>query len=63
MLRGALARQESRGGHFRTDFPQEGFPHQGVPGESTPVHTVQRLATGGEPEHVPVETAVLGFGA
>ena len=63
MLRGALARQESRGGHFRTDFPHEGFAHEGLPSGGSPVHTVQRLATGGEPEHVPVGTAVLGFGA
>ncbi|MEW6421751.1 MAG: FAD-binding protein, partial [Deinococcota bacterium] len=52
LLSAALAREESRGGHFRTDFPQEG----------TPMHTVQRWdGRAARLEQVPVGAGVLRF--
>ncbi|SMB92372.1 L-aspartate oxidase [Deinococcus hopiensis] len=56
VLKAALAREESRGGHFRTDFPQEGVG----------VHTVQQLdrdAGRDTLHHVPVGARVLRFSA
>ncbi|GAA5512138.1 L-aspartate oxidase [Deinococcus carri] len=54
VLRAALAREESRGGHFRSDFPREG----------TPLHMVQwRDGRGARLEQVPVGAGVLRFSA
>ncbi|MBZ9753407.1 FAD-binding protein [Deinococcus sp. HMF7604] len=51
LLRSALARQESRGGHHRSDFPAEGPPE----------HTVAQRRSDGSVslESVPVQAAVL----
>ncbi|WP_034387654.1 L-aspartate oxidase [Deinococcus sp. YIM 77859] len=56
VLQGALAREESRGGHCRSDFPQEGRP----------AHTLQyRDSTAGTDhlEQAPVGAAMLRFSA
>ncbi|GGB72474.1 L-aspartate oxidase [Deinococcus soli (ex Cha et al. 2016)] len=59
LLRAALAREESRGGHHRTDFPREA---------ASAAHSVQSRALGGQVTRVPVgvpeaRAAVLGSSA